>query len=60
MGYAATTVVILYWKPDQSFIIHRAHHVWFDECNSHLSIEDKHTIGALLIRKDPEIHIHKL
>ena len=38
MGYAATTVVILYWKPDQPFIIHRAHHVWFDEYNSRLSI----------------------
>ena len=30
MGYAATTGVIIYWKPDQSIIIHRAHHVWFD------------------------------
>ena len=30
MGYAATTGVILYWKPDQSFIIRRDHHVWFD------------------------------
>ena len=30
MEYAATTGVILYWKPDQPFIIHRAHHVWFD------------------------------
>ena len=30
MGYAATTGVILYWKPEQPFIIHRAHHVWFD------------------------------
>ena len=31
MGYAATTGVILYWKPDQTFLIHRAHNVWFDE-----------------------------
>ena len=45
MGYAYTTGVILYWKPDQLFIIHRAHHVWFDEYNSRLSIEDKHTPG---------------
>ena len=58
MGYAATTGVILYWKPDQPFIIHRAHHVWFDEYNSHLSIEDKHTPGSLLLRQDPEGHIH--
>ena len=28
MRYAATTGVILYWKPDQPFIIHRDHHVW--------------------------------
>ena len=27
MGYAATTGVVLYWKPDQQFIIHRADHV---------------------------------
>ena len=40
MGYAATTGVILYWKPDQPFIIHRSHHVWFDEYNSRLSIEE--------------------
>ena len=58
MGYAATTGVILYWKPDQPFIIHRAHHVWFDEYNSCLSIEDKHTSGSLLLRQDPEGHIH--
>ena len=30
MEYAATTGVILYWKPDQQFIINRSHHVWFD------------------------------
>ena len=58
MGYAATTGVILYWKPYQPFIIHRAHHVWFDEYNSCLSIEDKHTPGSLLLRQDPEGHIH--
>ena len=49
MGYADTTGVILYWKPDQPFIIHRAHHVWFDEYISRLSIEDKHTPGSLLL-----------
>ena len=53
MGYAATTGVILYWKQDQQFIIHRAHHVWFDEYNSRLSIEDNHTPGLLLLWKDP-------
>ena len=58
MGYAATTGVILYWKPDQPFIIHRAHHVWFDEYNSRLYIEYKHTPGSLLLRQDPEEHIH--
>ena len=58
MGYVATTGVIRYLKPDQPFIIHRAHHVWFDEYNSRLSIEDKHTPGSLLLWKDLEGHIH--
>ena len=58
MGYAATTVFILYWKPYQPFIIHRYHHVWFDEYNYCLSIEDKHTPGSLLLCKYPEGHIH--
>ena len=31
IGYADTTGVILYWKPDKPFIIHKYHHVWFDE-----------------------------
>ena len=58
MRYAATTGVILYWKPDQPFIIHRAHHVWFDEYIYRLSIEDKHTPGSLILWQDPEGHIH--
>ena len=58
MRYAATTGVILYWKPDQPFFIHRAHHVWFDEYNFRLFIEDKHTPGSLLLQQDPEGHIH--
>ena len=58
MGYSATTGVILYWKPYQPFIIHRAHHVWFDKYNSRLSIEDKHTSGSFILRKYPEGHIH--
>ena len=57
MGYAATTGVILYWKWYQPYIIHRAHHVWFDEYNYCLSTEDKHTPGFLLIRKYPEGYI---
>ena len=59
MGYAATTGVIIYWKPDQTFVIHRSHHVWFDEYNSRPHIEDKHTPGYLLLRKYPEGHIHE-
>ena len=58
MGYADTTGVIIYWKPDQPFIIHRAHHVWFDEYSSRLSIEDKQNPGSLLLRQDPEGHFH--
>ena len=41
MGYAATTGFILYWNPDQLFVIHRYQNVWFDEYNSRLSIEDR-------------------
>ena len=58
MGYEATTGVILYWKPDQQFIIHRAHHVWFDEYNYRLYTEDNHTTGYRLLQKAPEGHIH--
>ena len=58
MGYAATTGVVLYWKLDQPFIIHIDHHVWFDEYNSCLSIEENHTQGYLLLQQDHEIHIH--
>ena len=49
MEYEYTTGFILYWKPNQSFVIHRAHHVWFDEYNSRISIEDKHTLVSLLL-----------
>ena len=60
MVYSVTTGFILYWKPDQHFIIHRAHHVWFDEYNSRLYIENKHTPGSLLLWQYPEGHIHDL
>ena len=58
MEYVDTTGVILYWKPDQPFVIHRSNHVWYDEYNSRLSIEDNHTPGSLLLWKYPEGHIH--
>ena len=58
MGYAATTGVIIYWNPDQPFVIHISHHVWFDEYNYCLSIEDKHTPGYLLLQQYPESHAH--
>ena len=58
VGYEATTGVILYWKTDQPFIIHRAHHVWFDEYNYHLSVEYNHTLGSLLLWQDREFCIH--
>ena len=38
MVYEATKGVIIYWKLDQPFVIHRVHHVWFDEYNSCLYI----------------------
>ena len=60
MGYVATTGFIIYWKPEQPFFIHREHHFWFDEYNSHLSIEDKHNPGNLLLQQYPESPIHNL
>ena len=58
MVYADTTSVILYWNPDMTFIVHRAHHVWFDEYNPHQSIKAKHNTGYLIPKQDPEILIH--
>ena len=58
MGYVDTTGVIIYWKLDQPFAIHRYDHVWFDEYSYCLHIKDKHTTGSLLLLQDTEIHIH--
>ena len=58
MLYAATTGVILYWKPDKTLVIHRAHNFWFDESNYRLYIEYKHTPISLKIQKYPESCIH--
>ena len=58
MVYSDATGVILYWKPYQHFVFHRDHHVWFDEYNFRLSIEDNNTPGSLLLQKYPESHIH--
>ena len=58
MGYAATTGVILYCNLDHNFVIHREHHVWFDEYNYRLSIENNHTPGFLLLQQYPESLIH--
>ena len=60
MGYTDTTGVILYWKLYQPFVIHRAHHFWFDEYNAQLYIEDKHVPGYLLPWKYPESLIRNL
>ena len=58
MVYAATIGVILYWNPGQTFVIHRAHHIWYDEYNSCLSIKDNHTTGYLIPQQYPEILIN--
>ena len=50
MGYEDPKVVILYWNPYKPFVIHIAHHVWFDQYNYRLSIEYKHTLGYLLLQ----------
>ena len=49
MVYTSTTGVIFYWKPYQPFVIHIYNHIWFNEYNSRLSIEDKHNPGYLLL-----------
>ena len=54
MGYAATTRVILYWNLDQTFVIHRGHHVCFGEYNYCIYIDEKHAPGSLLIQKHHE------
>ena len=54
MGYVATTGVIIYWNSYQPFATHWDHHVWLDEYNSYLYIEDKYTPGYLLLQQDPE------
>ena len=57
MGCASTTGVILYLNLYQPFIIHRSYHVWFDEYNSRLSIEENQIPGSLLLQQYPECHI---
>ena len=57
-GYADTKGVILYWKKDQPFVIHRAHNFWFDKYNHRVSIEDKHNPDYLVLQQYPEIHVH--
>ena len=58
MVYAYTAGVILYWKICQTFVIRRAHNVWFDEYTYCLAIEDEHTPSYLLLWQYPEGHIH--
>ena len=48
----------LYWNSDKTFVINRAHHVWFDEYYSPLSIEDNITPGSLLLQQHSESLIH--
>ena len=33
MGYAATSGIVFYWKPDQTFVIHKSHYISFYEYN---------------------------
>ena len=58
MGYAATTGVILYWNTDQPSVVHISHHVWLDEYNSLISIEDNNTFGSLMLQQYPEIIVN--
>ena len=58
MRCSATTGVIIYCNPDQTFVIHRAHHDWFDEYNCRHSVEDTHTPVHLLLQQYLESLIH--
>ena len=58
MGYEANTGFIIYCNPYHTFFIRRSRHVWFDGYNSHVSIEDNHTPGYLILQQYPEILNH--
>ena len=58
MRYADTTGVIIYWNPDYTFLIHISHHVWFNEYNSFISIEDKQSTGSILLQQYTESIFH--
>ena len=60
MVYADTIAVILYWKLDQPYYLHRAHHSWFYEYSSCLSTENYRTPSSLLPQQDSELFPHKL
>ena len=55
-----TTGVIIYCRTDQNFTIHISHHVWSDEYNSRISIEDNQTPGSLLLKQRNESLSHYL
>ena len=58
MRNADTTGVVIYWNPDQPFVIHRAYHVCFDEYNYWFLNEYKNAPGSLLHKQDTETHVH--
>ena len=53
-GVRQLTGVIHNWKQDQTFVIHRAHPIWYDEYNYFLFIEYKHTSSYLLLQQETE------
>ena len=58
MGYVATTIVIIYWKPDHPFVINIANNAWFGKYNYCLFKEDNHTQYYLPLQQYPESLIH--
>ena len=58
MVYAATTGVIIYYKPDLPYYLHRYHHEWFGEYRYRVYIEDRHTTVYLIVQQDSESLIH--
>ena len=55
MRCLSTTGVIFYWILNRLCYIHRAHHAWFDEYNSHVSYEENHTPGSLHLQHNSGI-----
>eukprot|EP00978_Attheya_sp_CCMP212_P031386 scaffold118389_cov51-Attheya_sp.AAC.3 len=57
MGYSSTTKVVLYWDPTTNKI-KRTHHCFLDECDTKVSLNQKHNPDALLLAECATGHQH--